>query len=147
VEVFDWYIGEIADHEGSDVLTDETHIARLRRRALKAASQGAQKSPRETTRRYNERSAAVRGYVLARAAGTCESCGSPAPFSRPDGTPCLEPHHTTKLSDGGPDKPRSVGAICPNCYREIHHGAEGDEKNRRLQQRLVELEDGDPPAS
>jgi len=47
----------------------------------------------------------------------------------------------------GPDKPRSVGAICPNCHREIHHGAEGDEKNRRLQQRLAELEDGDPPAS
>ena len=37
MEVFDWYIGEIADHEGSDVLTDETHIARLRQRALKAA--------------------------------------------------------------------------------------------------------------
>jgi hypothetical protein len=86
VEVFDWYDGEIADHEGSDVLTDETHIARLRRRALKPASQGAQKSPRETTRRYHERSAAVRGYVLARAAGTCESCGSPAPFSRPSTT-------------------------------------------------------------
>ncbi len=112
MEVFDWYDGEIADHEGSDVLTDETHIARLRRRALKPASQGAQKSPRETTRRYHERSAAVRGYVLARAAGTCESCGSPAPLLTP-----------------------------------LHHGAEGDEKNRCLQQRLVELEDGDPPAS
>jgi 5-methylcytosine-specific restriction protein A len=85
--------------------------------------------------------------VLARAAGTCESCGRQAPFSCFDGTPYLEPHHTTRLSDGGPDEPSSVGAICPNCHKEIHHGAGGDEKNRRLRRRLVEREDGDPPAS
>jgi 5-methylcytosine-specific restriction protein A len=87
--------------------------------------------------RYHRRSAAVRMYVLARADGTCESCNSPAPFCREDGTAYLEPHHTRRLSDGGPDHPRWVGAVCPNCHREIHHGAEGKEKNTRLQQDLA----------
>jgi 5-methylcytosine-specific restriction protein A len=97
--------------------------------------------PREAKRLYRARSAAVRKYVLARADGACEVCGDQAPFSRRDGTPYLEPHHTRRLSDGGPDHPRWVAAICPNCHREIHHGAEGEEKNRTLQARLAELEE------
>ena len=57
-----------------------------------------------------------------------------------DGTLYLEPHHTRRLSDGGPDHPRWVGALCPNCHREIHHGADGVRKNKRLQQSLGKLE-------
>jgi hypothetical protein len=34
----------------------------------------------------------------------------------------LEPHHIRRLGDGGPDDPRFMGAVCPNCHREIHHG-------------------------
>jgi 5-methylcytosine-specific restriction protein A len=113
----------------------------LRQRALDAASEAGERNPREARRLYHERSAAVREYVLARANGTCESCGNPAPFRRHDGTPYLEPHHTRRLSDGGPDHPRWVGAICPNCHREIHHGVDGEVKNRRLQQDLVMLEE------
>lgn len=82
----------------------------------------------------------MRRYVMARANGACEACGDPAPFSRPDGTPYLEPHHTRRLSDGGPDHPRWVSAVCPNCHREVYHGTEGEEKNRTLQTRLAELE-------
>lgn len=117
-----------------------TSLNRLRHHALDAASEPGERNPREARRRYHERSAAVRNYVLARAAGTCESCGQQAPFRRHDGTAYLEPHHIRRISDGGPDHPRWVGAVCPNCHREIHHGAEGEDKNRRLQQRLGTLE-------
>jgi 5-methylcytosine-specific restriction enzyme A len=116
-------------------------LDRLRERARKAATEVSERTPREARRRYHERRAAVREYVLARAAGTCESCRRAAPFRKQDGTAYLEPHHTRRLSDGGPDHPRWVGAVCPNCHREIHPGAEGEEKNRELQHHLGVLEE------
>ncbi len=94
----------------------------------------------ESRRTVYERMRAVKDYVLARAKGVCESCGKPAPFSRKDGSPYLEPHHTRRVSDGGPDHPKWVGAICPNCHREIHHGRIGVELNRRLELYLREVE-------
>ena len=116
-------------------------LDRLQERARKAATEVRERTPREARRRYHERSAAVREYVLARAAGSCESCGRPAPFRRQDGTAYLEPNHTRRLSDGGPDHPRWVGAVCPNCHQEIHHGAEGNEKNTELQRHVGVLEE------
>lgn len=131
--------------EDSDELATPTSTTampdQLRQRALDAASGTRESNPREARRLYHQRSVAIREYVLARASGACESCGKPAPFTRQDGTLYLEPHHTRRLSDGGPDHPRWVGAICPNCHREIHHGAEGEEKNRRLEQELAILEE------
>ena len=115
-------------------------IDRLRQRALDAASEADERKPREAKGLYHKRSAVVRAYVLRRAAGTCESCGKTAPFKRVDGTPYLEPHHTRRIPDGGPDHPRWVGAVCPNCHREMHHGADGEEKNELLQQHLAVLE-------
>ena len=100
-------------------------LSQLWHRALDAASEAGERNPREARRLYHQRSAAVREYVLIRA----------------DGTPYLEPPHTRRLSDGGPDHPRWVGAVCPNCHREIHHGVDGVEKNKRLQQSLGKLED------
>jgi len=132
------------DEEGTESTSPAASPAmpeELRERALKAATEVRERTPREARRLYHERSAAVREYVLARAAGTCECCGRAAPFRRQDGTPYLEPHHTRRLSDGGPDHLRWVGAVCPNCHREIHHGAEGEEKNRELQRHLGVLED------
>ena len=111
-------------HYGSDVPTlDQATLEDLRERALDSASAAAESAPLEARRLYRKRSAAVRRYVLARADGTCESCGNPAPFERADGSLYLEPHHTRRRSDGGPDHPRWVGAVCPNCHREMHHGA------------------------
>ena len=118
-----------------------TSLDQLRHHALEATSDAGERKPREARRLYHERSAAVREYVLARAGGSCESCRRPAPFRRQDGTAYLEPHHTRRLSDGGPDHPRWVGAGCPNCHQEVHHGAEGDEKNRELQGHLGMLEE------
>jgi 5-methylcytosine-specific restriction protein A len=89
------------------------------------------------------RSQCVRDYVLQRAAGFCECCKKPAPFVRPDGSPYLEPHHTTRLSDGGLDHPRFVAAVCPACHREIHFGREGTVKNTALLSYLGVIEPGD----
>jgi 5-methylcytosine-specific restriction protein A len=130
--------------EGSDDLNETPSIsndlAELRRRAYLAAAASGQRNNKDARRTYYERSAVVRAYVLQRAAGLCESCGHPAPFIRLDGTPYLEPHHTRRVADGGPDHPRWVGALCPTCHRNIHHGKDGQELNRRLQERLSSLE-------
>ena len=64
--------------------------------------------------------------------GRCEACERPAPFTTTTGEPYLEPHHIRRLSDGGPDDPRYVAALCPNCHREVHHGINGRHKNERL---------------
>lgn len=63
-----------------------------------------------------------------------------APFMRSNGEPYLEPHHTRRLADGGPDHPRWVGAVCPTCHREIHHGQSGRTKNDQLQKKLALIE-------
>ncbi|UXZ47919.1 HNH endonuclease [Pseudomonas soli] len=75
-----------------------------------------------------------------RAKGLCESCDKPAPFIKKDGTPYLEPHHVNRLSDGGLDHPRYVGAVCPSCHREIHSGVHGMSLNERLKRRLEAIE-------
>ena len=77
------------------------------------------------------RAAAVRAYALKRASGICELCKKPAPFSTNQG-PYLEVHHITRLSDGGPDHPDRVAAICPNCHSEIHFGVNGKALNAML---------------
>jgi 5-methylcytosine-specific restriction protein A len=118
----------------------DTDLGYLREAAMQASSVSSPANRSEARASYYQRSKAVRDYVLARAAGSCECCKEPAPFLRLDGTPYLEPHHTRRLSDGGPDHPRWVGGICPNCHREIHHGANGDALNQELIGYLEALE-------
>jgi 5-methylcytosine-specific restriction protein A len=128
----------------SDEQVPAATLDELRDRALAAVRPPAERSPREARRLYHERSALVRQYVLARADGICESCRRPAPFVRAGGTPYLEPHHTRRMADGGPDHPRWVGAVCPNCHREVHHGEHGQEVNRRLVEYLHSIEPDNP---
>jgi 5-methylcytosine-specific restriction protein A len=122
-----------------------TPLEELLRRALAAVRPPAERPPGESRRLYRERSSDVRVYVLARADGVCEACRRKAPFLRPDGTPYLEPHHIRRVADGGPDHPRWVGAVCPNCHKEVHHGQNGEALNRRLEEylRTVEPDDGE----
>ena len=102
--------------------------------------------PKERKATVQRRSEAVRVYVLRRAEGTCEGCSNPAPFQTSDGKPYLEPHHTRRLADGGPDHPRWVAALCPNCHARVHYSADGDEYNAVLLQRLgkIDADDGRP---
>lgn len=63
--------------------------------------------------------------VLLRAAGICECCNSPAPFTRrADTTPYLEVHHRKQLASGGYDTVANAVAVCPNCHRKAHYGLE-----------------------
>jgi len=88
-------------------------------------SQGST-APRKGTfqpREYFLRSALLRKYVRIRANGQCEYCQRPAPFATPNNMPFLEIHHILRLADYGPDAPTNVVALCPNCHREAHYGA------------------------
>lgn len=118
-------------------LVKKAPISELRKSAYAAADpdKSLAKSG-DAKRTWYERSAKVRDYVLARALGICEACDAPAPFQKKDGSPYLEPHHTKRLADEGPDHPAWVGAICPNCHRRIHSGGDGAEWNKQLQTRL-----------
>jgi 5-methylcytosine-specific restriction protein A len=89
---------------------------------------------------YRARCLAIKLYVLRRADGHCEYCDAAAPFLRPDGAPYLEPHHTTRLADEGPDHPAHVIALCPNCHRRAHHATDATAFNQQLKKVLRELE-------
>ena len=89
----------IAEHVEAEPITDNAPLSELRARAI-ASSANVAKAATTSTKNVYERSRDVRRYVLARSKGKCEGCSGPAPFSRPDGTPYLEPHHLKRLSDG-----------------------------------------------
>jgi 5-methylcytosine-specific restriction protein A len=115
-------------------------ISDARARALAACEGNQGDGGRTAIQTVYERSKAVRDYVLLRAGGRCEACESPAPFEGLDGLPYLEAHHTTRLSDGGPDHPRHVAALCPTCHRNIHYGRDGTTLNQSLTRKLLEIE-------
>ena len=117
---------------------DAANIDELRRAALLSARSVVARTKREVFHRA--RSRAIHLYVLKRAAGHCEACGVIAPFPKTDGTPYLEPHHTTRLADEGPDDPRKVIALCPNCHRRAHHAKDASSFNKSLIRKLSALE-------
>lgn len=140
-KVIVFHLVPLEEVEPEFTLDSKLSLEELRRRAYAASREVAEKSAKEARRAYYKRSAEIAAYVLTRAAGVCEACKKPAPFLRADGSAYLEPHHTRRVSDGGPDHPRWVGGICPNCHKEIHHGAGGQELNQRLQDYLGSVEE------
>ena len=122
------------DHEALEAanLDELRRIARLKARAS---------APARLVRTIQRaRAHAIRRYVLERADGRCEGCGADAPFVTSTGAAYLEPHHTRRLADEGPDDPRHVVALCPNCHRRVHHGRDGAHFNSMLMRRLPRLE-------
>lgn len=91
-------------------------------------------SPKSTTQLIVviQRDASVRAWVLQSAGGFCDLCRQPAPFLDFDGVPFLEVHHVVPLAGGGSDKTTNAVALCPNCHRELHHGASREAKIERL---------------
>jgi 5-methylcytosine-specific restriction protein A len=87
----------------------------LRAQATAAANDGAE--PEQRLVNWRKRSELIRRYVLLRANGVCEGCAAQAPFLTMRGEPYLEPHHIRRLSDGGPDDPRSIAGVCANRHR------------------------------
>jgi 5-methylcytosine-specific restriction protein A len=121
----------------------ETNLSESRQAALAACTpQIGESKPKEAVRLAYQRSSVIKKYVLERAGNTCESCGNPAPFNRKsNGSPYLEPHHINRLSDGGLDHPKFIGAICPTCHRKIHYGMDGQELNEQLRETIIEKEE------
>jgi len=113
-------------------------LSELRHKAL--ADSAETRTPVERRTLYRMRSRAVRMYVLRRAAGKCEGCGLPAPFTTKEGQPYLEPHHIRRLTDGGPDDPRWVAGICPNCHRRAHYSQDAADYNKKLADLVFRLE-------
>lgn len=85
------------------------------------------------------RDARVVAFVLRKAGGTCECCLQAAPFEKPNGLPYLEVHHVKQLASGGSDKITNAVALCPNCHRELHHGANSTELAEILYSRIERL--------
>ncbi|WP_079990749.1 HNH endonuclease signature motif containing protein [Haloarcula sp. CBA1127] len=116
---------------------DDLDIDRLYEQAIES-SPGTGKESGETASTSSKsqtsytRSEIVKKYALRVADGICQGCGKDAPFISNDGNPYLEVHHLHRRSDGGPDHPDNVIALCPNCHRRVHHGKDGAEFNETL---------------
>lgn len=129
------------NEESNEPAVSPTYKTTLRANAYAAAGSARRLPAKEARREYMVRSKAVSDYVLNRANGVCEMCDKPAPFIRSsDGSPYLEPHHIDRLSDGGPDHPAHVAAVCPNCHREAHSGLEAQTIKKKLTAKIIEIE-------
>jgi len=95
---------------------------------------------KQTRTYYFERDKLIKEYALRRANGYCEYCGSKAPFVTKDLRPYLEVHHIYRLSDGGPDDPKCVIALCPNCHRRAHYGRDANRMKEKMAKIVIEKE-------
>lgn len=98
------------------------------------------RTPAERIAFVRYRTNAIRVYALRRADGVCEGCGEDAPFKTSSGRPYLEPHHIWRSSDAGPDHPKWVISLCPNCHRRAHYARDRATFNRRLAHIVSEKE-------
>jgi 5-methylcytosine-specific restriction protein A len=137
---------ESANESASEPSDERTNLSAMwtmgmeKLKEIAAAQPSANTTPKQAVVQVRKRSQAVRVYVLRRANGQCEACNGPAPFKRPNGTPYLEPHHIKRLSDGGPDDPRWVAGVCPNCHRRAHYADDHSAFNQQLLQAIEEKE-------
>jgi len=113
-------------------------LAELRAIAVSASSPVAGKRSRNRDERI--RAEAIRRYALRRSMGYCESCAGPAPFLAKDGSPFLEVHHMTRVTDDGPDHPENVAALCPNCHRRAHSSKDSAKFSATLAKAIAKIE-------
>jgi 5-methylcytosine-specific restriction protein A len=76
----------------------------------------------------------AKDIVIARAQGSCENdnCSGMPPDVKKDGTPIFQVDHIVQLSDGGPDQPDNMIALCPNCHAAKTLGGNRTEMTARL---------------
>ncbi len=76
----------------------------------------------------------AKDIVIARAQGSCENdqCSGMPPDVKNDGTPIFQVDHIVQLSDGGPDQPDNMIALCPNCHAAKTLGKGRSEMTVRL---------------
>jgi len=122
----------------TESVTDDLSLERLREIALASAT--AATTPKERKHLVYARSAAIKLYALKRANGICGGCDNPAPFLTAEGRPFLEVHHIRKITDGGPDHPEWVIALCPNCHRKAHFAANKNKFTELLKLKIYKQE-------
>ena len=81
----------------------------------------------------------VKAYVLRRAGGRCESCGTPAPFKTSLGANYLEVHHMRMLVQSGSDRVQNTVAVCPNCHRALHYASNAAELADGVYKQVTQL--------
>jgi len=125
--------GDVPDQDQQDPAKFEQSVRRLRAAPMEVRPVG-QKLPAKVTRsaEHFQRDPWVKAWVLQNAKGKCGLCGGDAPFVDDAGFPFLEVHHVIPLADGGDDVVSNAVALCPNCHRRCHHGADRREIKRRL---------------
>jgi 5-methylcytosine-specific restriction protein A len=121
-----------------EALRTEEELQSKRARSLSDADLKAKATKSGTTKvgvrvvvtQQYQRNPWVAEYAKRRAAGQCELCNKPAPFSNKAGAPYLEVHHIEWLANGGADSIENTVALCPNCHRRMHvvQNAEDAEK-------------------
>jgi 5-methylcytosine-specific restriction protein A len=131
-----WF--ELVLASSDEVIADAGYVQRqLQDRVAVASSQVQQqrlarlaKAPKKpktirTVSTAFARNPDVIAEVLFQAKGHCAGCKKPAPFvSKATGDGYLEVHHITQLAKGGDDTVENAWALCPNCHREKHFGAD-----------------------
>lgn len=78
-----------------------------------------------------KRNRMVRDYVIKRANGRCEYCGSDG-FLMENGNVYLEAHHVMALGKNGPDTVMNVIALCADHHRQAHFAINALELNSEM---------------
>ncbi|MBN9654706.1 HNH endonuclease [Halobacillus sp. GSS1] len=128
------------DSNSTEPTIASNDLSDLRNMALKNVNEYQNTTYQQRKTIIRKRAAAIKKYALKRANGICEACKEDAPFQTQDGSPFLEVHHLQKLSDGGPDHPENVAAICPNCHRKAHYSRDAKEFNKYIVELISEQE-------
>ena len=119
----------------------EDQVTQLRKNKVIERPPGKQSPSKQTTRATTyDRDPTVGAWLLNESKGVCESCEKNAPFLKMDGDFYLEIHHLRRLADGGSDTISNAIAICPNCHRELHYGAEREVILSQLYRKIDRLE-------
>lgn len=107
----------------------EEKVQELIKEGVKGVPRGNPKPRKFTTpwgeSRY-ERDASVKAYALLRSGGLCQHCGLTASLTN-RGTHCLQVHHATPLSEGGPDTIDNTVALCGTCHDEVHRSVKASQ--------------------
>ncbi len=85
-----------------------------------------------------ERDVRVAAQTLKFANGKCELCEK-STFLKKNGKPFLEVHHVLPLSQEGSDTITNTVALCPNCHKELHFGAQSTNLTNKLYDKVPRL--------
>ncbi len=94
------------------------HLEKLVQKALQDKSRDYVE---ENGKRIKRKTILV-AFVKERDNNKCKACGFT--FKKMDGENYVEVAHINPLSEGGPDNPENMVALCPNCHKKLDKGDE-----------------------